>query len=139
MSNLSIHPPTPPHACSRFVSFPLEFISFIQFRLLSAFFSSFFLPFPIVLCVCIKRPLSKSFQNLSIIPTTLLNSQNPIQVQFLSSDPLEHQLQQQQQQQEALLLLLLLLHLSSIDYPQSHPSRNFESKDTNNRNFQMQD
>lgn len=84
-----------------------------------------------------KRPLSNSFQNLSIFPTTLLNSQNPIQVQFLSSDLLEHQLQQKQQEATPLLLLLLLLF--SIDYPQSHPNRNFESKDTNNRNFQMQD
>lgn len=86
-----------------------------------------------------KRPLSNSFQNLSIFPTTLLNSQNPIQVRFLSSDPLEHHQQQQQQQQEATLLLLLLLLLSLTDYPQNHPNRNSESKDTNNRNFQMQD
>lgn len=144
MSNLSIHPPTPPHACSRFVSFPsrIHFIHSIRspFPLSSSSSSSpFFLPFPIVLCVYIKGPLSKSFQNPSIIPTTFLNSQSPIQVQFLSSYLLEYYQQQQQQQQEATLLLLLLLLLSLIDYPQSHPNRNSESKDTNNRNFQMQD
>lgn len=81
-----------------------------------------------------KRTFFKFFPKSINLPNNL-NSQNPIQVQSLSSDPLEHH--QQQQQQEATLLLLLLL--SSIDYPQSHPNRNSESKDTNNRSFQMQD